>query len=62
MKEYLVQWEIDVAANNPEEAAREALDVMWDRFSDTLMFTVIEYCSKEKIMVDLYEYNEEEEL
>ena len=40
MKTYNVVWEIEIDADSPEEAAKEALAVQRDRFSDAVYFTV----------------------
>jgi|TARA_R100001015_G_C4596932_1_gene152097 hypothetical protein len=39
-KEYRIVWELDVIARNPEEAAKQALDVQRDPESDALLFYV----------------------
>ena len=39
--EYIVQWEIELSADTPEEAAREALEIMQDKSSEALFFKVI---------------------
>ena len=39
-KQYLVQWEIDITASSPEEAAKQALEIQQDKDSEALMFTV----------------------
>lgn len=39
---YIVQWEIDISADNPEDAAREALEIMRDPHSEALFFKIID--------------------
>lgn len=39
--EYIVQWEIELSADTPEEAARAALEIMRDPESTALFFKVI---------------------
>ena len=38
--EYRVSWTIEVEADSPEEAAREALEIQRDRDSEALFFDV----------------------
>jgi len=40
MTSYLVRWEIDIDADNPEEAAEEALKIQRDTESWALVFDV----------------------
>ena len=37
---YLVTWEIDVEADSPEQAAKEALEIQRDTYSEATYFTV----------------------
>lgn len=46
MKTYTVQWEIMLDADDPEQAARQALDIMQDANSDALYFKVIHESGK----------------
>ena len=41
MEEYIVQWEINISADTPEEASRMALEIMRDKDSEALFFKVI---------------------
>ena len=58
MSSYLVTWEIDIEADSPEEAAREARAIQADHESEALVFEVCksggEYC-KDVVVVDLSE-------
>lgn len=40
MPEYHVKWEVDLEADSPEEAARQALEIQRDLGSVTSVFTV----------------------
>lgn len=40
MSTYLVQWEIDISAGTPEEAARRALEIQRDPNSIATVFNV----------------------
>jgi len=42
-QQYHVTWEIDLDAETPEEAAREALDIHRDLSSIASVFTVTDY-------------------
>lgn len=42
MKEYKVQWEIEIPAHSPEEAAKLALEIHRDPNSTATSFEVIE--------------------
>ena len=53
MTQYLVKWEIDIEADNPEEAARKALEIQRDRNSRALVFDVIHEANDYKWMIDL---------
>jgi hypothetical protein len=46
MKTYTVQWEIELDADDPEQAARQALDIMQDVNSEALYFKVIHESGK----------------
>ena len=46
MKTYTVQWEIMLDADDPEQAARNALYIMQDTNSDALYFKVIHESGK----------------
>ena len=39
---YLVKWEIDIWANSPKEAAKEALKIQRDPNSEAVVFKVLE--------------------
>ena len=53
MKEYLVRWEIDMSGKSPRDACKEALEMMQDRGSEALFFTVYDKKTGEKVEVDL---------
>ena len=58
MKSYLVTWEIDIEADTPEDAAREAFFVQRDADSVAMTFEVQEQMEVgygEKVRVDLEE-------
>ncbi len=40
MPEYRVKWEVDLIANSPEDAARQALEIQRDLGSVASVFTV----------------------
>ena len=40
MKEYVVTWDIEVTANSPEEAAKQALEIQRDKTSTATVFKV----------------------
>ena len=54
MKTYLVTWSIDLEAESPEDAARQALDIQRDPDSCALVFGVREP-GKRLVRVDLWE-------
>lgn len=39
-KQYRVVWEIDITAQNPEQAAKEAVSIQRDPYSEALAFYV----------------------
>ena len=51
MQEYKVMWCIDIYADNPTDAARKALEIMQDKDSTAVVFTVGEQ------VIDLLEEN-----
>ena len=53
--QYEVIWVIDIEADNPKEAAKEALIIQRDKGSDAIYFTVEEQSTGEKIDIDLRE-------
>lgn len=55
MPEFKVTWDIEVNADNPEEAAEEALEIMRDIHSEALAFEVVEQGSDEYHYIDLLE-------
>ena len=54
--EYIVQWEIELSADTPEEAALAALEIMRDKDSEALFFKVI-HDNGHLVDVDLQEEN-----
>jgi len=59
MKEYLVQWEIELKAESAEDAARQALAIMRDPDSMATVFDVFDE-DGESERIDLLELDEEE--
>ena len=66
MKHYFITWEIDIAADSPEEAARMALEIQRDPESIALVFKVKEKIKErrffpreegEEVIIDLEEIN-----
>jgi hypothetical protein len=56
MKRYLVEWSIDLYAETPEEAARQALAIHRDPESIATVFKVIEHdAGGDAVTVDLSE-------
>lgn len=54
MKEYLVEWSIELSAESPEDAARQALEIQRDPDSSATVFYVMEFDGDgEPIRVDL---------
>jgi len=53
MNEYLVVWSIDIDADDPEEAAAQALICQRDNQSTAVVFAVINKKTKELTTVDL---------
>ena len=58
MKNYLVTWLIDLEAESPEDAARQALDIQRDPDSWALVFGVREP-GKRVVRVDLWKGEED---
>lgn len=58
MKQYTVTWEIDIDANTPEEAAREALKIQRDTGSEATVFEVTDTSSEQTKTVDLFYLDE----
>jgi len=56
MTDYLVTWKIDIEADSPEEAAKEALLIQKDQGSYATCFTVINKESNEKFEIDGCEF------
>lgn len=50
---YLVLWSVDINADSPEEAAREALEIQRDSDSTATLFEVIETYTGKKTVIDL---------
>ena len=53
MTSYLVAWEIDVEAKDEVEAAKEAKEIMQDKSSEALYFSVKSH--RKTVWVDLFE-------
>lgn len=45
-REYLVQWEIEISADTPEEAVRQAIEIMRERNSLATHFQVEDYAAQ----------------
>lgn len=58
MKNYYVEWSINVTADSPEHAARLAQEIQRDPTSSATVFEVIENDNDERILVDLDELDE----
>ena len=56
MTDHRVIWEIDIEADSPEDAAKEALLIQRDQGSDATCFTVINKESNEKFEIDGCEF------
>ena len=59
MTSYLVTWEIDVEAEDEVDAAYEAKEIMQDKTSEALSFSVKSY--RKTVDVDLYKFKLEKE-
>jgi len=59
MTEYLVQWTIEILADSPEDAARQALAIQRDPFSSSTVFQVAGDDNGEFETVDLEEVAEQ---
>ena len=55
MASYLVQWEIDIDADDQVDAAIDAMLIMQDKHSEALYFKVIEQSTGHLTDVDLSE-------
>jgi len=55
MPNYLVHWRIDIEAENPLEAAKEALKIQRDPESIATVFGVTDKESKETCNIDAWE-------
>jgi hypothetical protein len=51
MKTYKVKWEIEVTANNPRKAARQALAIQRDQDSIAVVFDVDEWLDSNGLIV-----------
>lgn len=51
--EYLVIWDIDIDAETPEEAAREARAIQQDPASEATFFSVIDRDTGKEVLIDL---------
>ena len=50
MQEYRVTWKIEVDANNPEDAAKQALAIQRDPESTAVVFEVVDEKGNESIV------------
>lgn len=55
MKTYRVIWEIDIEADSPEQAVKEALDIQRDNSEENIatVFTVIDRKTDRKYNIDM---------
>ncbi len=51
--QYEVRWIIDIEANSPKDAAKEALEIQRDNGSEAIYFTVTEQVTGNKVDIDL---------
>ena len=56
MPDYLVTWEIDITADSSLAAAKEALVIMQDKYSEALNFTVTNQSTREESEVNMEPY------
>jgi len=56
MPDYRLVWEIDIEADSPEDAAKEALLIQRDKGSDATCFTVTDKESNKKFEIDGCEF------
>ncbi len=59
MPEYIVKWEIELQAKNPESAAREALSIQRDRDSLSTVFDVVSIGDNSSRRVDLTQIDQD---
>jgi len=52
MTEYTVIWEIQMSANSPEEAAKLALEIQRDEYSEATIFDVRPSNEKKTMVID----------
>lgn len=57
MKPFKVVWEIEVDGENEADAAQTALEIMRDKSSEALAFTVTQLGTGEEVNVDLLNVN-----
>ena len=57
MNTYLVRWLIDIDADNPQEAAAQALICQRDIESTAVVFEVIDHKTKATTLIDLNDHN-----
>jgi len=55
MPKYLVIWVIDIEADNPTEAAKQALEIHRDSESIATVFNVVDQVNNESFEIDLGE-------
>ena len=53
MPDYVVRWEIDITADSPREAAKEALEIQRDSQSIAMAFDVIDDATSVTNYIDL---------
>ena len=50
---YLVKWEVDLWADSPEEAARQAREVQLDKGSTATCFNIVDNSKNKQFFIDL---------
>ncbi len=60
MKEYYIEWRIELSAKSPRDAAKQALKIQRDPFSSSTVFHVATEDKGEFEIIDLEELEEEE--
>ncbi len=51
--QYEVRWTIDIEADNPKDAAKEALEIQRDKGSEAIYFIVMEQATGNEVNIDL---------
>ena len=51
--QYEVRWIIDIEADSPKDAAKEALEIQRDKGSEAIYFIVMEQATGNEVNIDL---------